>query len=119
MGLFDSVYVPCPNCGKSVEFQSKQGECYMQNFTCDDAPTEILMDIANAPHFCQACGTWVALIDPAFPPGPPPRPNLKAAVVKPPMVFQSHFQGFRWWPDDRAFSYDDLVSPISKEGQKQ
>jgi predicted RNA-binding Zn-ribbon protein involved in translation (DUF1610 family) len=108
MGLFDSVRVPCPNCGKLVEFQSKEGECYLNNYTLSDAPAEILCDIMNEPHYCQECGQWMALIDPKYPPGERPKPELRAAKVRAPENPTTHPQGFRWWPDDKSFTYDDL-----------
>lgn len=115
MGLFDSLYVPCPNCGKPMEFQSKALEDpYMKCFSLEDCPPEILSDVMNDPRYHKTCGQWVALIDPAYPPGQKPRPNLRAAKVKPPDNPMTHCQGFRWWPKDRDFTYDDLESPVER-----
>lgn len=109
MGLFDSLWVECPKCGKPVEFQSKAlPDPYMQNFSLDDCPSEVLTDVMNAPQYHPACGQWVALIDPRYPPSVKPRPNLRAVKVIAPENPRTHFQGFKWWPDGKAFSYDDL-----------
>lgn len=51
MGLFDSLYVPCGNCGKPVEFQSKAGECTMAKYDIYDCPPAIAGDLIG-----QACG---------------------------------------------------------------
>lgn len=108
MGLFDSVWVPCPRCGKPVEFQSKALDPCMETFSLADAPAEILFDVMNWPHYCGACGQWFALIDPNHPPGRRPKPALRAAKVRTPDNPHTHPQGMRWWPDDVEFSYDDI-----------
>jgi hypothetical protein len=110
MGLFDSTMVPCHNCGKLVEFQSKAGDCEMYRYTLEDAPTEILRDIVNCPEYCRACDRWLALLSPELPPGPPPRPQVRTAIVKTPEGVTIHpSQSFlRWWPAGHEFSYDDL-----------
>lgn len=45
MGMFDSIFVPCPRCNASTEFQSKAGECSLTIYTLDIAPPEILQDL--------------------------------------------------------------------------
>jgi hypothetical protein len=111
VGLFDSIYAGCPGCGAKVEFQTKADEQpYMNTYTLDDAPAHLLIDVLNDPHYCQKCGAWLALIDPAYPPnGQPPRPTPTVVRLREPSEdeYQSHFQGFRWW---RApFSYADIA----------
>lgn len=109
MGLFDSVYVPCPKCGEPVEFQSKADpDPYMRRYTLDDAPGFILSDVMNAPDHCMKCDQWMVLIDPAYPPGEEPKPKLRAARVRAPSNPKTHEQGMKWWPDDRPFTYDDI-----------
>ena len=111
MGMFDSVIVQCPNCGKGMEFQSKAGDCDLISYTLESAPSEILMDIMNDPQFHQACGQWVALVDPAFPPPYRPRPNLQAAKVHAPDKPHENPNG-QWWPCDHDFTFDDLEEPL-------
>lgn len=111
MSIFDRLYVPCPTCSKPVEFQTKAGDPYCNTFTLDNAPAEVLIDVMNDPIYCEACGQWFALVDPSFPPGLPPRPNLRAAKVKAPDNPITD-RDYRWWPDDRPFSYDDLAEPL-------
>ena len=120
MGLFDSVYAGCPSCGAKVEFQTKADEApYMNNYTLEDAPAHLLIDVLNDPHYCEKCGAWLALVDPAYPPdGPPPRPTPTVARVRDPQEgeYQAHFQGMRWW---RApFSYADIADAQADRNPK-
>lgn len=118
MGLFDSLYVDCPKCGMPVEYQSKALEdCYCRNFTLETAPGEILFDVMNDPHYCMQCGQWIALIDPVYPPGTKPRPSLRAAKVRTPDDPKTHFQGFKWWPDETPFTYADLEEDGSPQAE--
>ena len=66
MGKFDSFYVPCPKCGARVEFET-QWNREMASLSLENAPSEILFDVMNNPHYCEACGQWMALVDPAYP----------------------------------------------------
>lgn len=116
MGMFDSVWVECPGCGKRMEFQSKAWGCEMDSWTLESAPGAVLYDIMNDPRYHETCGTWVALIDPEHPPGEPPRPSLSAAKVKPPENPHTHFQGFKWWPDEVEFTYEHLEDPPAHLG---
>lgn len=52
MGMFDSVTVSCPECGDLVDQQSKAGRRNLAVFTLDNAPLEILLDIAKDTIFC-------------------------------------------------------------------
>lgn len=114
MGLFDSVYAPCAHCGSPIEYQSKADEDpYMNRYTVEDAPAAILWDVMNAPVHCQACDGWTALIDPRFPGGDIPRPELKPAAVRTPKDYLTHPQGMKWWPHLLKFSYEDLEEPPS------
>jgi len=108
MGLFDSVMVPCPKCGASVEFQHKDDDSGMRVYSLEDAPTYILTEILNEPEYCERCGQWFALIDPDFPPGAPPRPKPSIVRVRTPDNPTTHPQGMKWWPDADRFSYADV-----------
>lgn len=58
MGMFDSVWVPCPKCGALAEFQSKGGDCSLTDYTLDNAPPEVLGDVnRHSPQTCEKCGT--------------------------------------------------------------
>lgn len=57
MGMYDSVWVQCPNCKTENEFQSKSGDCYLENYTLDNCPNDVLQNInRHAPIICE-CGT--------------------------------------------------------------
>ncbi len=111
MGLFDSVYANCPRCDRRIEFQSKTDEDpYMNRYTVEDAPTHILIDVLNDPHYCCGCKSWFALIDPAFPPDGPPRPKPVATPVRDPVgdeaSLYAHDQSFGWW--HAPFTFADI-----------
>lgn len=119
MGIFDSLYIACPNCGEPMEFQSKAlDDAYLRRFTLQDCPPEILCDVMNDPRYHEKCGQWVALIDPNYPPGEKPRPSLQIRKVIAPENPQTHFQGFKWWPEGRAFTYADLETAAVSAGNR-
>lgn len=61
MGMFDSVWVPCPKCGKKSEFQSKSGDCTLASYEIDNAPASVLADVnRHAPNECE-CGAVFAV----------------------------------------------------------
>lgn len=63
MGTFDRVWVPCPNCGKPTEFQSKSGPCTLADYTTDDCPPDVLKGLDGSAT-CEACGEGVFLSKP-------------------------------------------------------
>jgi len=57
MGCYDTVKVPCPNCGTTNDFQSKGGDCLMRSYTLDNAPDDVLSDVnRHSPYPCSECG---------------------------------------------------------------
>lgn len=36
MGLYDTIYYKCPNCGKETSSQTKIGDCQMRTFELSD-----------------------------------------------------------------------------------
>ncbi len=62
MGMFDTVRVPCPNCGERKEFQSKSGPCILATHDLETCPANILADVnRHAPATCHNCGTVFAV----------------------------------------------------------
>lgn len=55
MGMFDSVYVPCPKCGHRNEFQSKSGDCSLMTYNFEEAPREVLVGIVGDEECCKGC----------------------------------------------------------------
>lgn len=60
MGMFDSVFVTCPKCGKQVEFQSKVGDCNLNSYTSDCVPILIALDLDGDSEECS-CGNVVRI----------------------------------------------------------
>lgn len=62
MGMFDTVLFSCEDCGKMNEFQSKADECILGNYTIDNAPLSILVDMFYAGNIkCEHCGCMMRL----------------------------------------------------------
>jgi len=62
MGMYDTVNVPCPKCGEVQGFQSKSGQCLLQEFDLDNCPPDVLQDVnRHSPATCTKCNTkfWV------------------------------------------------------------
>jgi len=55
MGMVDSVLACCPNCGAVLSFQSKAGECSLQEFSADAVPANIAVDIEGDVLACDEC----------------------------------------------------------------
>ena len=60
MGMFDSLYVNCPECGNIVEFQSKVGDCSLRSYDKENVPMNIAIDLAGAVALCE-CGKAVEI----------------------------------------------------------
>lgn len=56
MGMFDSIYFKCEDCGEKIEAQSKSGPCEMGSHDYRDVPTDVAEDAnRHAPFICD-CG---------------------------------------------------------------
>lgn len=55
MGMFDRVWIPCPQCHKEHEAQSKWGECTLQDYYLDNVPAHV-MEGAGREFTCEHCG---------------------------------------------------------------
>lgn len=67
MGLFDSVLVPCPECGTKTEAQSKSGDCLLGWYELEDAPADVLLDVnRHAPFTCRMCGNVFSVSEDDF-----------------------------------------------------
>jgi hypothetical protein len=63
MGMFDSLFVECPNCGNTIELQSKAGDCILASYNIDSVPASVLADIAEkeSPFMCYQCETLLRI----------------------------------------------------------
>ena len=66
MGMYDKVWVACPKCGKNIEEQSKAGECLLIDYTINNAPLEILVDIDGGELYCEPCDHYFRIRIPQF-----------------------------------------------------
>ncbi len=64
MGMYDSVYVDCPKCNTSIEFQSKVGHCALNGFSVSAVPMVIAEDLHGKQERCEHCDTIVRLEKP-------------------------------------------------------
>ena len=56
MGMYDSVIVKCPKCGAEHELQSKSGDCYLNIFTLENCPDDVMANVnRHSPYKCD-CG---------------------------------------------------------------
>jgi hypothetical protein len=55
MGMFDSVMVTCPKCGKLTEFQSKAGKRMLLTYEESHVPTGIAADLSGKEGHCDEC----------------------------------------------------------------
>ena len=63
MGMFDSVFVDCPKCGKMIEFQSKGGDCELRRYHSRSVPPDIALSLDGSKDHCD-CGAVVVLKHP-------------------------------------------------------
>ncbi len=63
MGMFDSVYIICPHCQHSEEFQTKAGDCLLNVYHQGDSnlPREIVEDLHSYCKYCSDCGNLIKL----------------------------------------------------------
>jgi hypothetical protein len=64
MGMFDSVMVPCPECGQRIQAQTKSGDCILAFYDFPEpgaahpAPNDVMYDVnRHAPYTCPDCNT--------------------------------------------------------------
>ena len=63
MGMFDSVYVTCPDCGEETEHQTKNGLCQLAKYEVGDRVSDrIPTDVGLGVHLqggldCDHCSS--------------------------------------------------------------
>ena len=64
IGMFDSIYVNCPNCESSIEMQIKVGFCTLQSYNIHNAPLSLLAGVVDNIEKCNECNTMfrIALV---------------------------------------------------------
>lgn len=64
MGMYDTIFVPCPKCGTKSEFQSKSGDCLLDVYNLSNCPDDVLQDVnRHAPNMCKNkdCRTYFSV----------------------------------------------------------
>ena len=56
MSSYDRVFVPCKSCGHRLEFQTKTGGCWFDDFELHEAPADMLGGIDGESEECDKCG---------------------------------------------------------------
>lgn len=61
MGMFDTIWVKCPQCQADVDFQSKSGQCILGEYELDDCPDDVMLDAnRHSPVQCD-CGALLEI----------------------------------------------------------
>ncbi len=55
MGLFNSLYIKCPDCGNELEFQSKSGECAMSVYNDSNLSPTVAVGMDDDIVRCDFC----------------------------------------------------------------
>ena len=83
MGMFDTVLVPCPKCGRKEGFQSKSGDCILAEYELADAPADVLIGVnRHAPYRCADCGTQFLVKYDSVPPVPMKISNVRVVILE-------------------------------------
>lgn len=52
MGMYDTVYLNCPECGVHTGIQSKAGRRTLASYSLAEAPAAILIDLSRRTEYC-------------------------------------------------------------------
>ena len=55
MGMFDRIMATCRACGSALEFQSKSGDCNLDDYTLTDAPMTVAVGALGDRETCPNC----------------------------------------------------------------
>jgi hypothetical protein len=56
MGCYDTILIPCPNCGEIYDAQSKSGDCTLETYSFDNCPNDVMQNVnRHAPFTCWTC----------------------------------------------------------------
>jgi len=61
MGMYDTVYVHCPDCGALVGFQTKVGRCNLKEYHGDNVPSHIARGVDGETNTCPGCKVDVSI----------------------------------------------------------
>uniref|UniRef100_A0A6H1ZAV4 Uncharacterized protein n=1 Tax=viral metagenome TaxID=1070528 RepID=A0A6H1ZAV4_9ZZZZ len=59
MGVYDTIIFHCPNCGVTLDAQSKSGACLLEEYTLENVPFEVALNAnRHAPFNCDCGKSW-------------------------------------------------------------
>ena len=61
MGMFNTIIVECPNCGKEIEFQTKSGTKMLERYYIDKVPEEEIQGILGQTERCYECNQIIEI----------------------------------------------------------
>ena len=61
MGMFNTILVPCPNCGEEIEFQTKSGTRMLERYNISRVPEEEVRGILGRTTECIECGYTIEI----------------------------------------------------------
>jgi DNA-directed RNA polymerase subunit RPC12/RpoP len=62
MGMFDTFYTNCGECGNKIVFQSKADECRLSEYDYSNLPIKIAIDLNFEKGICSKCGSTVEFV---------------------------------------------------------
>ena len=64
MGCFDTVKIPCPNCGKIYTDQSKSGPCNLKTYSLSNVPLSVIGGLCWDEDIftCSKCNTKFKIV---------------------------------------------------------
>lgn len=62
MGMYDSLYVDCPQCGNELEFQSKSGPCALLSCKKNSLGPDIAIGMNWDIVRCEFCNKRIQLV---------------------------------------------------------
>jgi hypothetical protein len=62
MGMYDEVFIPCPNCGLRIYEQTKTGPKQLNRYEFDKAPHDVLFDLLCEHINCPYCRTHLSVV---------------------------------------------------------
>jgi len=61
MGCYDTIIINCPKCNEEHYFQSKSGDCVLNNYSLENCPNDVLFDAnRHSPYKCN-CGLKLSI----------------------------------------------------------
>ena len=76
--MFDKIFLKCPNCKGTLEFQSKGGECMLDEYEEGNVSWDVILPVNGEIVRCLKCLKNIRLKIVNL----PPKPKIKLEVTK-------------------------------------